>query len=70
MTLDLPFLASVAGDMIMTDPTVVERLHPGAVVTYSVEATLAVAVVAAGWALQRRAARRAAVVQEEQDRAA
>ena len=63
-------LGRVAGDMIMTDPTVVEQLHPGAVVTYSVEATLAVAVVVAGWTLQRRAARRAALVREEQDRAA
>jgi predicted tellurium resistance membrane protein TerC len=63
-------LGRVAGDMIMTDPTVIQRLHPGAYVTYSVEATLAVAVVAAGWTMQRRAARRVAVVREERDRAA
>ena len=51
-------LGRVAGNMIMTDPTTTALLHPGKVAIYAVEAALALAIVAAGWVMQRRAARR------------
>ncbi len=60
-------LGRVAGSMGMTDPTIVGWLRPSPLVTYSVEGALTVAVVVAGWLLQRRAAARAAVVAAERD---
>ena len=41
-------LGRVGGEMMLTDPFIVRTLHPGAVVQYSVEAGLAIGLVAAG----------------------
>jgi YjbE family integral membrane protein len=41
-------LGQVAGEMILTDPFVVDTWHPGNVVRYAVEAALVVAVIAIG----------------------
>jgi YjbE family integral membrane protein len=42
-------LGKVGGEMIMTDPVVVRSIHPSAALRYTVEALLAVALVAGGW---------------------
>lgn len=47
-------LGRVGGEMIMTDPFVVQRFHPAVALRYGVEAFCAVAVVMAGAALSRR----------------
>ena len=47
-------LGRVAGDMILTDPFVVQTWHPSAALRYSVEAVLVAAVIGTGAALSRR----------------
>ncbi len=49
-------LGRVGGEMIMTDPFIVQQFHPAAAARYGVEAFCAVAVVVAGrlWPLRRR----------------
>jgi YjbE family integral membrane protein len=64
-------LGRVSGSMIMTDPTVTARFHPSQGVIYAVEGFLTVAVVVAGWWLQRRTARKRALQEQPaQERAA
>ncbi len=46
-------LGRVGGEMIMTDPWVVQHFHPAAVLRYGVEAFCAVGVVAVGWLITR-----------------
>jgi YjbE family integral membrane protein len=48
-------LGKVGGQMIMTDPTVTNALHPSQPLIWGVEALLALGLVAVGWR-QRRAA--------------
>ncbi len=48
-------LGRVGGEMMATDPFVVQRFHPSAMQRYAVEAFFAAAVVAAGWLRPRRA---------------
>jgi len=48
-------LGRVGGEMIMTDPFIVQQFHPAAAVRYGVEAFCAVAVVVAGRLWPRRA---------------
>jgi YjbE family integral membrane protein len=47
-------LGRVGGDMIMTDPFIVQRFHPAAAAKYAVEAFFAAAVVVAGLLLSRK----------------
>jgi YjbE family integral membrane protein len=58
-------LGRVSGSMIMTDPTVTARLQPSQAVVYLVEGVFTVAVVVAGWWLQRRVKRRRLAGQEQ-----
>ena len=47
-------LGRVGGEMIMTDPVVVQTLAPELVIRYAVEVCCAAGVVAAGYLLSRR----------------
>jgi YjbE family integral membrane protein len=53
-------LGRVAGNMIMTDPTTAAILKPAPAAVYAVEAVLALAIIAFGWAMRRRASRQRA----------
>jgi YjbE family integral membrane protein len=46
--LGVVILCHVGGDMILTDPFVVHKWHPGSFVRYAVEAALIVGVIAVG----------------------
>jgi len=47
-------LGQVGGSMILTDPVVTRRLHPGEALIYGIEAGLALALFAGGWLMARK----------------
>ncbi len=47
-------LGKVAGDMVLTDPFVVQALHPSAAVHYGIDAALALILFLAGFVMARR----------------
>jgi YjbE family integral membrane protein len=47
-------LGKVGGEMILTDPFIVRTLHPTEAVRLAVEATLVLALIAAGWRIASR----------------
>ncbi len=58
-------LGQVAGDLILSDRTVRDSLHPSDWAKYGVEAAVAAGVVVTGWAVNRMRRRRAAAKEVE-----
>ncbi len=61
-------LGRVGGDMIITDPKTVAYLHPSPTLVYTVEGTLAAAVMIAGWLIHRRLAEERAAAAKPAER--